>query len=70
MKLLYVLLLLALSEAALFNINCTVKIYKDSNPLDPKVLKGLGMVTLFLSVSSTLLRMNERKKRMTFGRNH
>ena len=72
MKLLYVLLLLALSEAALFNINCTVKTYKDSNPLDPKVLKGLGMVTLFFSVSSALLRMNEWKKRMNklWTKNH
>lgn len=32
MKLLYVLFLLALSEAALFNINCTAKVYEDSNP--------------------------------------
>lgn len=39
MKLLYVWLLLALSEAALFNINCTVKIYEDSDSLDPNILR-------------------------------
>lgn len=39
MRKLYVLLLLAISEAALFSINCTVKIYEDSDPLDPQVLR-------------------------------
>lgn len=54
MKLLYVLLLLALSEAALFNISCTVKIYEDSDSLDPNILRSRGAVFL-LSVCSELL---------------
>ena len=54
MKQLYVLLLLALSEAALFSINYTVKIYEDSDPLDPKVLR-VGDAVLFLSRCSELL---------------
>lgn len=53
MKLLYVLLLLVLSEAALFNINCTVKIYGDSESLDPKILRVRAAI-LFLSTCSEL----------------
>lgn len=48
------LLLLALSEAALFNINCTVKIYEGSDSLDPEVLRVVDAV-LLLSVCSEML---------------
>lgn len=44
MKLLYMWILLALSEAALFDINGTVKIYEDWNSLGPNTL-GLKMMS-------------------------
>lgn len=53
MKLLYVLLLLDLSEAALFDINCTVKIFEDSDSLDPNILRGRD-AALFFSLCSKL----------------
>lgn len=47
------LLLLALSEAILFNINCTVKIYEFSDSLGPHILRVRGVLS-FLSVCSKL----------------
>ena len=53
MKLLYVLLLLTLSEAALFNVSCTVKVYRDSDALVLIILR-VSIAVLLLSVCSKL----------------